>query len=54
MFFMMLFSIGQAARRLGVSVVTLRRWESIGKMKSVLKTIGGHSRYAEHDESFRS
>jgi putative resolvase len=46
---MILLSIGQAARRLGVSVVTLRRWESIGKMKSVLKTIGGQRRYAEHD-----
>jgi predicted site-specific integrase-resolvase len=40
---MMLLSIGQAARR----------WESIGKMKSALKTIGGHRRYAEHDVNAR-
>ena len=46
---MILLSIGHAARRLGVSVVTLRRWESIGKLKCVLKTVGGHRRYAEHD-----
>lgn len=31
-------SIGEAAIILGVSVVTLRRWDSSGKLKSVFRT----------------
>lgn len=46
---MIMLSIGQAARRLGVSVVTLRRWEASGKLKHSVRTLGGHRRYADHD-----
>jgi len=38
-------SIGEAAIILGVSVVTLRRWDSSGKLKSVFRTFGNHRRY---------
>jgi excisionase family DNA binding protein len=37
-------SIGKAAKILGVSMVTLRRWDEDGKLVSV-KTEGGHRRY---------
>lgn len=46
---MILLCVCQAARRLGVSVDTLRRWKLSGKLKHVLRTLGGHRRYAEHD-----
>lgn len=36
--------IGQAARILGVSIETLRRWEKVGKLKSE-RTPSGHRRY---------
>ncbi|MBX9703051.1 MAG: IS607 family transposase, partial [Silvanigrellaceae bacterium] len=36
--------IGQAARILGVSIETLRRWEKAGKLKSE-RTPSGHRRY---------
>jgi excisionase family DNA binding protein len=39
-----LVSIGKAAKILGVSEITLRRWDSEGKLPS-LKTEGGHRRY---------
>ena len=39
-----LVSIGKAARILGVSEVTLRRWDESGKLVSI-KTEGGHRRY---------
>jgi predicted site-specific integrase-resolvase len=38
-------SIGEAAIILGVSVVTLRRWDRSGKLKSVFRTFGNHRRY---------
>jgi putative resolvase len=38
-------SIGQAAKILGVSVVTLRRWEKLGKLISKFRTFGKHRRY---------
>lgn len=38
-------SIGEAAIILGVSVVTLRRWDSSGKLKSVFRTFGNHRHY---------
>lgn len=38
-------SIGEAAMILGVSVVTLRRWDKLGKLKSVFRTFGNHRRY---------
>jgi len=39
-----LVSIGRAAKILGVSIITLRRWDSEGKFPSI-KTEGGHRRY---------
>ena len=39
-----LVSIGKAAKILGVSEITLRRWDSEGKLPSI-KTQGGHRRY---------
>ena len=38
-------SIGQASKILGVSVVTLRRWEKLGKLISKFRTFGKHRRY---------
>ena len=32
-------SIGEMARRLGVAVVTLRRWDREGKLKPLFRTI---------------
>ena len=37
-------SIDEAARKLGVSTKTLRRWEAEGKIKPS-HTLGGHRRY---------
>ncbi len=39
-----LVSIGEAARLLGVSIGTLRRWEEDGKLIPE-RTLGGHRRY---------
>jgi excisionase family DNA binding protein len=39
-----LVSIGKAAKILGVSEITLRRWDAEGKLPSI-KTEGGHRRY---------
>ena len=39
------WSIGKVARYLGVSVVTLRRWEKDGKLTSDTRTFGFHRRY---------
>jgi excisionase family DNA binding protein len=39
-----LVSIGEAAKALGVSITTLRRWEASGRL-SALHTAGGHRRY---------
>jgi excisionase family DNA binding protein len=39
-----LVSIGKAAQILGVSEITLRRWDKAGKLPSI-KTEGGHRRY---------
>jgi excisionase family DNA binding protein len=39
-----LVSIGRAAKILGVSEITLRRWDESGKFPSI-KTAGGHRRY---------
>ena len=38
-------SIGELARRLHVSVDTIRRWESDGKIAPAGRTHGGHRRY---------
>jgi len=39
-----LVGIGEAARALGVSITTLRRWEATGKLAAI-HTVGGHRRY---------
>jgi predicted site-specific integrase-resolvase len=39
------WSIGKVARYLGLSVVTLRRWEKEGKLLSDIRTFGNHRRY---------
>jgi len=41
-----LFKIGQAAKKLGVSVSTLRRWESEGSLVPARKTQGGTRYYS--------
>lgn len=41
----MQMSIGSAARYLGVSVVTLRRWDREGVLRPSWRTPGGHRRY---------
>jgi predicted site-specific integrase-resolvase len=40
-----LVGIGEMARRMGVTVATLRRWERVGKIEPRLRTLGGHRRY---------
>jgi len=42
----MYLSIGRAAKVLGVSISTLRRWEKTKKLMPQFKTIGKHRRYA--------
>jgi len=39
-----LINISDAAQRLGVTIATLRRWDTLGKLKSV-RTFGNHRRY---------
>ena len=39
-----LVPIGRAAKILGVSIITLRRWDSEGRYPSI-RTEGGHRRY---------
>ena len=48
-----LLSIGKAAKIIGVTIQTLRRWDSVGKLKSFRPTTGSHRYYrAEDIESF--
>ncbi len=41
------FTISQAAKYLGVSSDTLRRWEKAGKISSPKRTAGGARRYSK-------
>lgn len=41
-------SIGEVARKLGVSVDTIRRWESEGKITGT-RTAGGQRRFAANE-----
>lgn len=43
-----LITLQQASEILGVSKITLRRWDNSGKFKA-LRTIGGARRYSEDD-----
>ena len=43
-----LITLQQASERVGVSKITLRRWDNSGKFKA-LRTIGGARRYSEDD-----
>jgi excisionase family DNA binding protein len=43
-----LVSIGAAASVLGVSVSTVRRWDSLGHLRST-RTVGGQRRYRVAD-----
>ena len=38
--------ISEAARRLGVTTGTLRRWEREGKFVPAFRTVGGERRYS--------
>ena len=40
-----LVTIGEAAKYLGISTQTLRRWERTGKISKVFRTTGGQRRY---------
>jgi predicted site-specific integrase-resolvase len=42
-------SIGKVAKILGVAVVTLRRWEKLGKLNAKFRTFGNHRRYFKSD-----
>jgi predicted site-specific integrase-resolvase len=42
-------SIGEAAAILGISVVTMRRWDRLGKLKPIFRTFGNHRRYKFED-----
>ncbi|MDB5397259.1 MAG: family transposase OrfA [Rhodospirillales bacterium] len=46
---MMSVGIGSAAILLGVSIVTLRRWEALGRLLPARRTAGGHRRSALAD-----
>ncbi len=45
-----LYSIGEAALLLGVSVVTMRRWTASAQIPCT-RTLGGHRRF-KHDDLF--
>ena len=44
-----LISIGELAKRLGVCVITIRRWEANGVIKPALRTSGKHRRFDYND-----
>ena len=43
-----LYSIGRAAKMLGISARTLYRWEKAGRF-DVARTASGHCRFSDHD-----
>ena len=46
-----LFSISDAAKFYGVSVVTMRRWHKLGKLMPHSRTLGNHRRYQLNNQS---
>lgn len=44
-----LLSISEAAKLLGVSIDTLRRWDKSGKLKSIRDGVKGHRHYSKSD-----
>jgi putative resolvase len=42
-------SIGETAQILGVAVVTIRRWDKLGKLTVSFRTFGNHRRYLKSD-----
>lgn len=44
-----LLTVKQAAAMLGVSIVTLRRWDDTGKFPARRHPINGYRLYREHD-----
>ncbi|TSC95239.1 MAG: hypothetical protein CEN87_251 [Parcubacteria group bacterium Licking1014_1] len=44
-----LITIGEAAKLLGVSIMTLRRWDESGRLSSVRKKLGGNRYYRKED-----
>ena len=46
---MKLISIGKAAKLLGVSITTMRRWGKEGKLLEVTRTFGRPRRYVEEE-----
>jgi predicted site-specific integrase-resolvase len=42
----LLVPIGEAARILGVTIKTLRRWDTSGRLITTCRTLGGHRRYS--------
>lgn len=45
----LMLTIGELARRLGVSADTLKRWEENGKIPKPRRTIGGWRIYSEDE-----
>ncbi|VVA44415.1 conserved hypothetical protein [Candidatus Roizmanbacteria bacterium] len=44
-----LLSIGQVAELLGISIDTLRRWDSAGRLRSIRSGVRGHRFYNRSD-----
>jgi len=41
-------SIGEVSTLIGISIVTLRRWEKSGKLSAAYRTLGNHRRYLKN------
>jgi putative resolvase len=44
-----MISIQNASKMLGVTVKTLKIWDTEGKLKAKMRTVGGHRRYSLSD-----
>ena len=43
-----LYSIGEASKKLGVTIKTIREWDKLNKIKTI-KTPGGHRRIPKEE-----